>query len=404
MVLPDGRSLDGNEAIDTTAAAAAAAAGSHFTAHRGAGPLLGVAAILFLYLLYKRSLPKAIPGIPHNAAAVASILGDIPSFQEGIRRTGELNLWLLEQADHFASPLFQVFIKPFGKPIVVLNDFREIRDIMMRGKEFDRSSITADYMEGSAGKQHTHMPTGPEWKQHRRLLQNIMSPQFLNDVAVPTIFDSALRLIRLWDDKARIAAGHPFPAEMDIHYATLDAVMAFTFGGDFEHRATQPTIERLQGLGAEDVKRLLSGGGGGGGGGADKDNDAPVMFPKGDVDERIQATLYIPASASQLRESPMPRLKWWFVQKKAAVRRAFRIRDMFVSEEISKALKKLQDVGVGERRVHSAVELIVLQEKKMAEQDGRAPSYFSEMMIHEIYGVIIAGLDTTSTTMSWGVK
>jgi len=158
--------------------------------------LVAVACLLF-YGLYRWALPKPIPGIPHNAAAAKHILGDVPSLLEGIGRTGEFNLWLLEQASKLGSPLFQVLIRPLGKPIVVLADFREAQDMLMRRKDFDRSSLVADLLEGAGPKHHIIMKTGPEWKQHRRLLQDLMSPQFLNEVAAPTVYAGVMRLIKL---------------------------------------------------------------------------------------------------------------------------------------------------------------------------------------------------------------
>lgn len=50
------------------------------------------------------------------------------------------------QALQLDSPIFQMFMTgPFGKPWVVLADFREAQDIQMcRQGEFDRSAFLAD--------------------------------------------------------------------------------------------------------------------------------------------------------------------------------------------------------------------------------------------------------------------
>lgn len=338
-------------------------------------PLL-VAAGLLVYVLYKWALPKPIPGVPHNEAATHSLLGDIPSLQEGMHRTGEFSLWLLEQADKFKSPLFQLFIRPLGKPMLVLTDFREAQDILMRRKEFDRSFLTADLLQGAGPKHHINMKTDGEWKQHRRLLQDLMSPQFLNEVAGPSVYSGVLRLVQLWNDKASIADGRPFSAEQDIYYGALDAVMAFTFGGSFSSSAIQPTLDLVKGLGEEDIKRLRCASSTGG--------DRPLDFPEGNCDEKITATLDVANSIGYLQGSPMPRLKWWFVKRMPAIRRALEMKKMLVREEILKALKRLEEVGHEESRALSAVELIVLREKKLAGNEGRAPDFFSMTMIDEV--------------------
>ncbi|KAK1981893.1 cytochrome P450 [Colletotrichum cereale] len=347
---------------------------------------------LLFYGFYRWARPRPIPGIPHNAAAARHILGDIPSLTEGIGRTGEFNLWLLEQASKLGSPLFQVLIRPLGKPMVVLADFREAQDLLMRRRDFDRSSLVADMLEGAGPKHHISMKTGPEWKQHRRLLQDLMSPQFLNEVAAPTVYAGVLRLVGLWRDKARIADGRPFSAETDIYYGALDAVMAFVFGGGFPSSAIRPTMELVGGLADDDVARLRDGG------------DGPVDFPEGQCDETLKATLDVAASIEQLQGSPIPRLKWWFLEKTPAMRRTFRIKKAYVRDEIAKALRRLQEVGNEESKALSAVELVVLRERKMAENEGRQPDFFSETMVDEVFGVVVAGHDTTSTTMCWGVK
>ncbi|KAK1961141.1 cytochrome P450 [Colletotrichum sublineola] len=361
--------------------------------------LVAVVAGLLFYGLYRWAMPKPIPGIPHNAAAAGHILGDIPSLLEGIGRTGEFNLWLLEQASKLGSPLFQVLIRPLGKPIVVLTDFREAQDMLMRRKDFDRSSLVADMLEGVGPKHHINMKTGPEWKHHRRLLQDLMSPQFLNEVAAPTVYAGVLRLIRLWNNKAEMAAGRPFPAETDIYHVALDAVMAFTFGSSFPSSAIHPTVELVEGLADDEIARLRDRADGGGGGGS-----GPMEFPEGQCDETLQATLDVAASIEQLQGSPIPRLKWWFLEKLPYMRRIFRIKKAYVREEIAKALRRLQEVGHEESKALSAVELVVLRERKLAETEGRQPDFFSETMIDEVFGVVVAGHDTTSTTMCWGVK
>ncbi|TDZ40087.1 Cytochrome P450 monooxygenase TRI13 [Colletotrichum spinosum] len=355
------------------------------------------AAVVLLYGAYRWALPKPIPTIPYNVSATRNLLGDIPSLANAMKGSGEFNLWLMKQAEKHRSPLFQVFIRPFGKPTLVLCDFREAQDVLMRRKDFDRSTGTGDLLEGVGPKHHIHMKTGPEWKQHRRLLQDLMSPAFLNQVAGPTVYKGVRRLIDLWNDKARLARGRPFVAETDIYYAALDAVLAFTFGDGFPHSAIEPLMDAAKNLGPEDVQRLGGGGGGGGGGGA-------VAFPVGECDERITASLEVTECIRHMIGSPVPRLKWKLVERRPEVRRAIQVKNDYVLEEIGKALRRIEEHGDEESKVLSAVELVVLREKKLAEHEGRQPDFFSRTMIDEVFGVVVAGHDTTSTTMCWGVK
>ncbi|KAL2877902.1 hypothetical protein SGCOL_006852 [Colletotrichum sp. CLE4] len=354
-----------------------------------------VAAGLLLYFLYRQALPKPIPGIPYNEAATKSILGDVASLQEGIARTGTFQIWLHEQAAKHNSPLFQIFIRPFGNPMLILSDFREAQDVLLRrSKEFDRASIVGDMISGVVPNHHIIMKTNSEWKHHRRLLQDLMSPQFLNENAAPIIYSGILQLIQLWNDKTRIAEGRPFLADSDIYYSVLDATTAFSFGAN-ARSAIRPTMELVKSLGADDIRRrrgLTPAGG-----------EQPMSFPTAEIDENLKASLDVADAIEQLQGSPVPRIKWKFVERQPAVRRAVEIKNTFLREEISKALDRTQK-STASKGLSSAVELMVLREKKLAENDGRKPDFFSSTMMDEIYGLIIAGHDTTSSTLGWGVK
>ncbi|KAK1720886.1 cytochrome P450 [Colletotrichum lupini] len=351
---------------------------------------------LLLLFLHRQALPKPIPGIPYNKTSAKSILGDVASLQEGIARTGAFQIWLHEQAAKHNSPLFQIFIRPFGKPMLILSDFREAQDVLLRrGKEFDRASIVGDMISGAVPNHHIIMKTNSEWKHHRRLLQDLMSPQFLKENAAPILYSGILQLIQLWNDKARIAEGRPFQADSDIYYSILDATTAFSFGAGAKS-AIRPTVDLVKGLSADDIRQLR--------GSTPAGGEQPLHFPTAKIDESLRASLDVADAIEQLQGSPVPRLKWKLsVERQPAVRQAIQIKNAFLREEISKALDRTQNSK--ESKEHSsAVELMVSREKKLADNDGRKPDFFSSMMMDEIYGLMIAGHDTTSTTLGWGVK
>lgn len=144
---------------------------------------LGVFALVF-YIFYRRSLPRPIPGIPYNKDAAKRILGDLPGMIKYARETGEKLSWLPLQAKKLNSPIVQVFMTPCSKPWVVVTDFRESQDILLRRtKEFDRSNHFGDLFRDIAPDHHISMRSGnPNFKIHRRLIQDLMTPAFLNEV------------------------------------------------------------------------------------------------------------------------------------------------------------------------------------------------------------------------------
>ncbi|KXH66974.1 cytochrome P450 [Colletotrichum salicis] len=180
-------------------------------------------------ILYQFLLPKPIPGIPYN---------------NHVTKT---------QSRRYSSPIFQVWLGPFTKPALVVADFQEGQDILLRRKELNRSSFMSNVLSGEAKSFHITLKTGPQWKAQRRLLQDLMTLAFLHRVAAPNIYKSALRLLDLWKRKAQLADGSAFSAEHDVFYAALDAVLDFGFGDAAPMRTLVPQAELLASMSAADV-------------------------------------------------------------------------------------------------------------------------------------------------------
>lgn len=151
---------------------------------------LAVSAIIIgllslLYLGYQWALPKPLPGIPYNKAALKSILGDAVEMSEVRKKGGRPRAWLGEQPWRHNSPLVQVFLAPLSKPILILSDYREVQDILLRrGKEFDRGGRNLDALGGVIPNHHIGMKTqSPQFKANRELVKDLMTPNFLHTVS-----------------------------------------------------------------------------------------------------------------------------------------------------------------------------------------------------------------------------
>ncbi|TQN64805.1 Cytochrome P450 monooxygenase TRI13 [Colletotrichum shisoi] len=275
-----------------------------------------------LYALYQYLLPKPIAGIPYNPAATQSMLGDIPAMLK--------------------NPLFQLFITPFSKPIVVVTDFREAQDLLMRRKEFDRSDFSIALLGGESPNFHINLKSGQEWKSHQRLLQDLMTPRFLSGVAVPNIYQSATKLIDLLKQKARVADGRPFSAEKDIYFAALDAVLDSGFG-------------------------------------------TPVDFLVARPHESIEATLAIGDLVQDVADSGFVKLAWWSKGFQPHERKLRNMRAEFLREQASHAVEKLQRESDEENEscVKCAVDLVVQRERSFAKKEGCEPVYWSLAMKDE---------------------
>lgn len=276
--------------------------------------------------------------------------------------------------------------------------------MLHRTREFDRSSLMYTYFEGLLGRQHFILKTGPEWKLHRRVVDDTMSPAFLNNLASRTIYARSLDWVELWDTKARLAAGRPFRANHDIHYAVLDTVLGFSFGSQFTRSATKPQIERIARITPEELGRspvaLESAG-----------HSIPIEFPEDSIDEGLKSMLELLETLEEVKTAPSVALKWWFAKKTSAYQYRTQMKDECIRGEIVKAVearkKQSEDDSEESENTSSmrcAVAIIVDREARNAKREGRAPDFFSTVIMEEIWGFCVAGSDTMSTTLSWGVK
>ncbi|CAG9982018.1 unnamed protein product [Clonostachys byssicola] len=341
--------------------------------------------ILGLCVSHYLLLPKPIAGIPYHPSAARSILGDLPAlFREG----SDAGLaWLVFVASRQPDPLFQVFLNPLGKPFVVLTDYHEARDIMMRRKEWDRSSFATNVVKGALPNHHITLPTGPAWKAQRRLLQDLMMPEFLNKVAAPNIYTSVTSLLSLWEKKAVIADGRAFSSQRDIYHAAMDAVLDFSFGKSFSHRTMPGQINAVESLGA-----LSSSG-------------EPLEFTPAPVHETIKAILQTAETIGEVKDTGLVGLAWWWKKLQSETIEAHRTRVTFLKDQVGRARERIRCVrSSNDTAIQSALDLILYREARCAEKEAREPVFWSDVIRDEILGFAMAGHDTTSTTILWTLK
>ena len=115
-----------------------------------------------------------------------------------------------------------------------------------------------------------------------------MTHSLLHNVTAPVIHQHALLMIELWRAKCRILDGRAWAGNDDMNHVAPDAVMAFAFGEKFKHSMTRPNLDAVRQLDFRAVEQLRRG-----------DLDEAVEFPKGEIDELIQATLDMTGGAGQ---------------------------------------------------------------------------------------------------------
>jgi hypothetical protein len=333
-----------------------------------------VTVLVALYLGYRAALPKPIPGIPYNEASARKLLGDVPAMMAHIAENegGTFITYVMKTMKTLNAPLMQVFIRPLSKPLLILGDFHEAHDLLVRRKDFDRSHTLGDLVSGLAPDHHIHLKTNDDWKTQRRLVQDLMTPSFLYNVAGPVIHRNVSTMIELWRAKTDIANGRPWPAGEDINQMALDAVTAFAFGEGFNHSAIKPTLEAVVKMNERGIQAIEQ-----------KEQDDPVIFPRGKVDEALQATLDLTETVGEVQGNPVPSLTWAYVTRKPKIVKAIKIKEEYIKTELKKGVERLLKNNAA-NAIQSAVDQMIIREKSLAEKDGREPNYFSRVMIDEV--------------------
>lgn len=214
---------------------------------------VGVAFVLLLYRLYKYLLPRPLPGIPYNEKSAKRFSGDKTDFIASYLKHGEGGTYRRDMCRELGFPLLQM-LAPLSKPMLWLDDPREIEDIVLRrNKEFDRADVTIMLLQTVMPHSTIVTKTTPEFKAKRKLWQDVMAPEFLRNVVAPGLHRAGVELIQLWEAKTSRANGNEFDIRGDFDAAALDAIWAAILGEPLG--GLQEKIQDVRGIKKAAVKQ-----------------------------------------------------------------------------------------------------------------------------------------------------
>ncbi|KKY33983.1 putative cytochrome p450 [Diaporthe ampelina] len=319
-------------------------------------------------------------------------MGDVPEMLKHHQKYATPFTWMTAQAEKLNSPIVQIFMRPLSRPIVIVTDPREAQDVVLRrAKDFDRSMFFNDAFGGVLPNHHIIQPTNQKFRQGRRLLADTMTTGFLNKVAAPSLHRHILKLMDLWRIKSKAAKGYAFWVAEDINHMALDSIWDVAFGSQLLSIPTE--IELLSSIPKFEMPAAA---------------DEPMVFPAPDYNSAVKSMKVITHTLDATVTSPMPKQTHWLISMTPSYRRARAHKERLIRERLEDAKARLLgrgDHSAGEfAGITSAVDHMVRREAQAAAKEGRAPQYDSASARDEMFGFLIAGHDTTATTLMWAVK
>ncbi|ORY68347.1 cytochrome P450 [Pseudomassariella vexata] len=352
------------------------------------GFFLFIVAGVLLYLAYQWALPKPIPGIPYNEEAAGRIMGDMPSIVAYMKEHGRLRPWFAKQPVRHGSPLIQFWMTPFSKPKLILSDYQEAQDILLRrSKEFDRSTRSIQVFLTIPDHHIAMASTDRRFKGNKELVRDLMTPKFLYDVSAPQIYSKTTALVELWTLKAELANGRPFDARRDIFDAAIDIINAATFAFDDSLCTVKHQLDYLA---TTDSRQLPV------------NPDGSVDFPQLPELDDIAVVHALCDHIGNQFKSLKPKLSHKFkLLTDSSFRRNLARKDELITQEINKSLQRFES---GDNTMFSAMDHMLQREREAAKKAGRKPDFHSRRIYDELFGYIVAGHDTSSSALKWIVK
>ncbi|KAK3938644.1 cytochrome P450 [Diplogelasinospora grovesii] len=347
--------------------------------------------LLGLGWFYWKLFPRPLPGIPYNPDSLGRPLGDLHEIKRQAKLSGEPSQGLFDAADRLGSPIVQLLLTKFSAPLVIVNDPREVEDILIRrNKEFDRSELTTQFFKPMLPSCTIAQLTTPALKAQKRLWSDVMSTDFLRRVVAPRVHGAALEMVELWRARVRkIGDEDPFEVRRDFEHAALDAIWIAILGSKLG--VLRREIDALQNYGDmvdEETRQGL---------------------------ERCEIVQRAMEHINQIVEagynSLWPTLTFWWIRLNPKFRHLKRTADGELQRLMREACERFQRIDAtgtseGEEFDTCAMDLVLRREIITAKKQGReVPDPTQDpAMLQELMLLLLAGHDSTANTLSWFVK
>ena len=213
------------------------------------------------------------------------------------------------------------------------------------------------------------MKTTEDWKLARQWSKDLLTPQYLSDVANPAIELATRRLIELWEGKSRLANGRAFDMDRDVKGLNIDIILAFYFGDDMADSILAREAQHVQQL---DESKLTIG----------EHNE--LIFPRAKLHDFCERLIDISHKIASLYATPWPPVlaAWWTRYVSPHFRKHFAGKEKFVRQLLARAVERTY--GSEESKIRSGLDHMVWREGKASTKTGRRPRYGKQVVVDEV--------------------
>lgn len=250
-------------------------------------------------------------------------------------------------------------------------------------REFDRGQFGPELLDGLLPDHHLNQTTNEVWKANRYLVNGLMSPSFLNNIAAPQVYHALSELVGLWKQKTQLSNGLPFAVTTDVCHTALDGLWAFTFGPAGGEGASHTARESLRA-----VREISLPG-----------NTTNVAeWRSSDLPPTLQAVLTMTERLGWVASSPFPRPTHWLISCLPAQRKAHRIKEDFIKDQLDKTVERLDlNDPEAQPKITCAIDYILHREHSNAAKQGRPPNYYSRVIFDEVFNSVPSSSHNTNS-------
>ncbi|KAK8062272.1 Cytochrome P450 27C1 [Apiospora hydei] len=359
---------------------------------------VGLLAFVLLYAV-RRVYPKPLPGIPYNAASARSLWGDATGLMEAFKRTGDPNKYIFKQGRDLNSPVSQMFLAPGSKPTVIIDDVREVKDILShRTHEFDRAPRTQDAYRALLPHCSLVKLTGPAFKEQRKFWEGVTGIPFLRRVAEPKMYHYALGVVELFRAQTELAAGRPFACFDNFDVAAFELICDVVFGtpGSAIEDARAEVVRATRDKTIQQPASI----------------DSVAELPTVQKPEMCSDVSFFISTIAKSLKSIFPPWTLWYLRQQPLHKQRLAQKENTIDGHIETARarlarlspEQLKDLDEDSAVVTGVRRQLLARLRRGESLDAKFSKLVQKEIHDELFMILVAGHETKAVLLSWSVK